>query len=535
MGRVPERLIRTRSDEIAVEQGCWFDQQAADRVRFFFRRFLRHSKGQWAGKPFELLPWQWNDVVEPLFGWKMPDGTRRFRRAGIAVPKKNGKSTLLAGLALYLLTSDDEPGAEIYSAAADRKQASIIFNEAVAMVRASDALIARLHVKETTKEVKYPKQNAWYQALSADVPTKDGLNIHALLFDELHTQPSDKLWNTLRYGGASRRQPVIFWITTAGVDRMSLCYRQWQYALSVREGRAVDVSFLPVIYAADERLDWTGEEAFRQANPSYGETISRRDYEEAAAEAKNSAVEENNYRRYRLNQWVGQETRWLQMVKWDACAGRFTQDNQKRQPCVFGLDLSTTTDLTAGVAWFKEGLKHRLIPYFWLPEAALRTRERENRTRLDHWARQGLIKLTPGDVIDYGIVRADINSLGDLFRIKEVAIDPWNATQIATDLQGDGFEVVYVRTGFLSISAATKEFEKLVLGGQLEHPAHPVLDWMVSNVGVETDASGNLKPSKRRSAEKIDGVVAAILALARIILTPPKKPSKYEKQGLESL
>jgi phage terminase large subunit-like protein len=528
-------FVRTKSDEAAVDAGCYFDLAAAEHVRRFFEKFLRHSKGQFAGKKFELLDWQWDRVIAPLFGWRSPDGSRRFRRCGIAVPKKNGKSTLLAGLGLYLLCADREPGAEIYSAAADRAQASIIYNEAASMVDASRALAKRIKVRRASKILRYPRKNSCYQALSADVPTKDGLNIHGLLFDELHTQQTRALWNTLRYGGASRRQPLIIWITTAGTDRDSLGFEQWQQALAIQESRAVDISYHAVIYAAGEHDDWKDEATWRKANPSYGLTIDERDFREACDEAKASPVNENNFRRYRLNQWCAQETRWIGLDKWGECARPYTAADLAGKPCYVGLDLSTTTDLTAAAFLFREEGAYKVLPYFWLPQTALRTRERTNRTRLDAWAREGHIKLTPGDVVDYGIVRDDLRKLAEQFKVKQFCIDPWNATQIATDLAGDGFKVEYVRTGFASISAATKEFEKLVLGGLIAHNSHPVLTWMIGNIAVEQDASGNIKPTKKKSSEKIDGVVAAILALAVIIKALPKKSSRYEKGGLDSI
>lgn len=530
MNRVPEYLVRTKSDEAAIDQGCWFDQAAADKVRYFFERFLRHSKGQFAGKPFELLPWQWTDVVQPLFGWKRVDGARRFTRCGIGIAKKNGKSTLLAGLGLYLLCWDEEAGAEVYSAAADRMQASIIFNECVAMVDASPALQKRIRVKASGKRMTYGHSSL--QALSADVPTKEGLNIHGLLFDELHAQPNDKLWNTLRYGGAARRQPLLFWISTAGISRETIGWKQWAHATAVLSGDLVDVGFLPVIYAAKPEADWASESAFRDANPSYGVTISERDWQEAVAEAIGSAAAENNYRRYRLNQWVGQMTRWIRMSDWHSCRGNVTEETEAGKRCWIGLDLAATTDVAAAVAWFKDRKGHRMLPRFWLPEAALEGREASNRARWQEWAKRGIVIITPGSVLDYERIRADLNTWGDKFDVKEVAIDPWNATQLATQLVDDGFEVTFVRTGFASISAATKEFEKLVLGRELTHPGDPCLDFMVENVAVEMDASGNLKPSKKAAAEKIDGVVAGIIALARVIQSPAAKKSKYEDQKL---
>lgn len=517
--------VRNKSDEAAVDAGCYFDMQSADRVRYFFARFLRHSKGEWASKKFELFGWQWDKVVAPLFGWKMADGTRRFRKCGIAVAKKNGKSTLLSGISLYMLCGDNEPGAEVYSAAASKQQASIIYNEAANMVDSSPALATMIALRKHKKEMGY--KTSWYEALSADVPTKDGLNIHCLLFDELHTQPNWQLWNTLRYGFAARRQPLLLWITTAGIySPNSLALSEWRKAKSIQDGKSVDISFLPCIYEAEEADDWKAEETFAKVNPSYGAALNERDWQESVKEAIDSPVHENNFKRYRLNMWVRQETKWISYDKWDACKAECVP--ARRAEAYIGLDLATTTDLAAAVLLWKQNKKVFIKPYFWMPKGALTRRRQENREDISAWAGK-FIKMTPGDVVDYGVIRHDLNKLADKFKVREIAIDPWNATQLATDLEGDGFEVVYVRTGFQSISAATKEFEKLVLAGELQHPGDPVLDWMAGNVTVESDASGNLKPSKKKSSEKIDGIVAAILAIARAICLPQVKTSRYER------
>lgn len=536
MGKVDAKWIRNKSDEAAIDQGCYFDIAAADRVRYFFERFLCHSKGSnFAGQPFTLLDWQWDHVIGPLYGWKMPDGTRRFRRCGVAIPKKNGKSTLLSGLGLYGLVADNEPGAEIYCAAADKDQASIIYKESANMVDASKALTKVLRPFRHLKEIHYPRGKGILKALSAEVETKEGLNIHYLLFDELHAQKTWDLWNTLRYGGAARRQPILLWITTAGVDKESLCAEQWRMAKDIQEGKTIDVSFLPYIVETPPDAPWDQESTWKAANPSYGVTLNRRDFEEACSEAKVSPINENTFRRYRLNQWTGQVARWIPEEKWKACATKYNEDSMKHMKCILGLDLSSTTDLTAAVLLFRHGLKYRCLPYFWVPEEAFRRREVENKTRIDQWALRGLIKVIPGDVIDYKVLRNDINELADLFNIRMVALDPWNATSLATDLQSDNLLVEYVRTGFASISAASKEFEKLVRSGMLQHPDHAVMNWMMSNVAAEMDASGNIKPNKARSADKIDGVVALILALAKMIQTPLQKRSKYERQGAQWL
>ena len=536
MGQVADRWVRTKSDEVAIDRGCWFDQAAVDRVRYFFERFLRHSKGSdFAGKPFVLLDWQYDRVIAPAFGWKMPDGTRRFRRVGVAIPKKNGKSTLLSGVGLFMLMGDGEPGAEVYSAAADRDQASIIYEEAANMVDASPALLRRIRVLRSKKLLVHGASRSLYKALSADVPTKEGLNIHCLLFDELHAQKTRDLWNTLRYGFASRKQPMLWWISTAGVDQESVCYEQWQRAKAVQESREIDISLLPYICEASDEDDWKSEDVWRRVNPSYGQTISTRDMREGCDEAVALPANENNFKRYRLNIWTRQTVRWIPTDRWRALARKIDWSKMRRQPCRLGLDLAATTDIAAASLLFPRQRGYRLLTRFWVPAAALVARVRENKTRLDEWVRRGFVKVTDGDVLDYDVIRKDINDMADEFKVMDVSIDPWNATQLAVQLAGDGLDVQFVRTGFLSISAASKEFEKLILGGMIEHDGNPVMDWMIGNVAKEDDASGNIKPSKRRSAEKIDGVVSTIIALARHIAAVPQRPSKYETQGLTVL
>ncbi len=532
---VPVRLVRNKSDEAAIEQGCTFDPDGPARVKYFFERFLRHSKGQFAGKPFDLLDWQWERVIEPLFGWKMPDGSRRFRRCGIAIPKKNGKSTLLAGLSLYLLCGDGEAGAEVYSAASSREQASIVFAEAASMVKASNALSKRIKLREAIKRMDFAASGSWYKALASEGFRNEGPNAHSVLFDELHAQPTPDLWNVLRFAGAARQQPLLFWISTAGVDRESVCFSQWKQAKDVQESLAVDIGLLPVIYEPDENADPWSEEAWKAVNPSYGITISPRDMREAADEAKADPSKENTFRRYRLNQWTRQESRWIPLERWQECRAEFGEDDLRGKRCWAGLDLATTTDLNALVLLFRDGPTYRVLPYFWSPESALRSRERGNRQRIDHWAAKGLIKLTSGNSVDYGVIRRDVNVLADKFRVREVAIDPWNATSLATDLQGDGFKVQYVRQGFASISPATKEFEKLVVNKGILHNGNPVLDWMFNNMAVEMDAGGNVKPSKEKSSEKIDGIVATLIALARAIQQGAPRKSVYEDRGMTVL
>ena len=505
--------VRTPADETAVAGGCYFDLAAAERVRTFFRQFLRHSKGEWAGKPFELLDWQWRDIIAPLFGWKRVDGTRRYRRGYIEVPKKNGKSALFSGISLYVLIADNEPGAEVYSAANDRDQASIVFNEAANMVEASPALSSKLDVVRSTKRVVFKRQRSVYRALSADAPAKEGLNAHAVLIDELHAQKNRELWDTLRYAGAARRQPLHLAITTAGYDRHSICWEQHCYAENVITGVIEDPSFFAFIAAAGPDDDWTDPEVWQKANPSFGITINAEQFAEDCREAQESPAKENSFRRYRLNQWTESDVRWLSLEKWDACAT--VSGELAGRTCYAGLDLSSTTDLSALVLVFpdEETGIFDVLAYFWVPEEGARRRERKDHVPYCQWIRDGYIEATPGEAIDYAYIRKRINELGQMYRFEQIAIDRWNATQLATELEQDGFKVVAFGQGFASMSWPAKKLDAIVLSEQLRHGGNPVLRWMAANVSLETDAADNWKPSKKKSRERIDGIVALIMGL----------------------
>lgn len=532
MAKVPAKWVRTKSDEAAVDAGCTFDLRAAERVRDFFRKFLRHSKGEWAGQPFELLDWQWKDVVAPLFGWKRTNGTRRFRKAGIWVPKKNGKSSLCSAISLYMLVGDREPGAEVYNAAADRDQAGIVYNEAANMVDASESLSSRLELIRSQKRITYAATNSWLKALSADVPTKEGINWHLLVFDEIHAQKKRDLWDTLAYGGAARRQPLLLSISTAGYDRDGIGYEQYSYAKSILEGRSIDTAFFAYVAEAAQEDDWKSPEVWAKANPSLGVTIKLEDLEEACKEAQNSPAKENSFRRYRLNQWTEQDVRWLSIDKWDLCKDG-PQADLKGRECWAGLDLSSTLDTTALVLVVPDGQDYDVLSWFWVPEEACKERERSNRTRFDEWIRRGHLQQTEGNAVDYDVIRAKVNELGTLYQIREIAFDPWNGQQLATQLGGDGFNMVRFGQGYASMAEPTKELEKLVLEKRIRHGGHPVLRWMAGNVAVEMDAAGNLKPSKKKSTEKIDGIVALVMALGRTIVA--QRGSVYDTRGILTL
>ena len=532
--------IRTEADKKAVLGGCWFDTEAANRVVTFFERFLKLSKGQWAGKPFVLQEWQKQDLLMPLFGWKKRNGFRRFRNGYIEIPKKNGKSALCSGIALYLLVADGEPGAEVYSAAADRDQASIVYGESERMVKASPSLSKRLTVVPSRKTIYFQKTNSVYRALSADVPTKEGLNIHGLIFDELHAQPDRKLFDTLRYGGAARQQPLMVSITTAGFDRNSICWEQHEYARKILKGLVDDESFFALIYAANEDPnegpvdDWTQEATWFKANPSLGITIDVDSFASECKEAQEKPTLQNTFKRYRLNIWTSSDVRWMPMDKWDASAGLVDPAALMGRECYGGLDLSTTLDITACVFLFPEDGAYKTLPLFWIPEENMAERVKRDRVPYDVWARQGLIKATPGNAIDYAFVEADILAFANAHNVKEIAYDPWNSSEIIQRLTDAGLVMVPIRQGFASMSGPMKQMEALVYSKALHHGGNPVLRWMIDNVQASVDPAGNIKPDKGKSREKIDGIVAAIMALGRAGMRGNQK-SVYEERDIITL
>lgn len=509
----------------------YFDEAEAKRATEFYPKFLRHVKGEWAGQPIELMPWMRDEIIRPLFGWKRSDGTRRYRQAYIEVPRKNAKSTLCAGIGGYLLFCDHEPGAEIYSAAADRDQARIVFGDAKSMIKGSPELDTRCEVWKNS--IVVPRTNSSWKVLSADVATKHGLNAHGIIFDELHTQPNRDLYDVLHTSTGARRQPLEVYITTAGFDRHSICWELHDYADKVIHGIIEDTAFLPVIHAADEADDWRLESTWRKANPSYGISIKEEYLAKECKRAQESPAYENTFRRLHLNQWTEQDVRWMQMEKWDACNFPVTQELLRGRRCYGGLDLATVNDLASFVLIFPDD-DNAVVAYNWVPADNILKRSRRDRVSYDVWVKKEFIKATPGNVIDYDCIRKDINDIASLFQIEEIGFDPYNATQLSTQLQDDGITMVPLRQGAQTMSEPTKEVMKLVLGKQLKHGGNPVLRWAASNVTIRQDSNGNIKMDKERSSEKIDPMVALAMAV-RGIIVHSDPVSIYEQRGVISV
>ena len=496
-----------------------YSKEMADYAVMFIES-LTHTKGTWAGKPFELIDWQ-EQIIRDLFGVLKPNGYRQFNTAYIEIPKTMGKSELAAAVALLLCCGDGEERAEVYGCAADRQQATIVFDVAADMVRMCPALNRRVKILASQKRIIYEPTNSFYQVLSAEAYSKHGFNIHGVVFDELHTQPNRKLFDVMTKGsGDARMQPLYFLITTAGNDTNSICYEIHQKAQDILDGRKLDPTFYPVIYGAEATEDWTDPKVWKKANPSLGITVGIDKVEAACESAKQNPGEENSFRQLRLNQWVKQAIRWMPMDKWDACAFPVSEDDLEGRVCYGGLDLSSTTDITAFVLVFPpldEDDKYVVLPYFWVPEDTMDLRVRRDHVPYDLWEKQGFLETTEGNVIHYGYIEKFIEGLGERFNIREIAFDRWGAVQMVQNLEGMGFTIVPFGQGFKDMSPPTKELMKLTLEKRIAHGGHPVLRWMMDNIFIRTDPAGNIKADKEKSTEKIDGAVATIMALDRAI------------------
>lgn len=511
-----------------------FDESKAKRAVTFIEN-LKHTKGRWHGENFILLPWQ-EEIVTNLFGTVKENGFRQYNTCYCEIPKKNGKSELAAAIALYLTCGDGEWAAEVYGCASDRQQASIVFDVAVDMVDQCPALKKRIKPIMSVKRLVYMPTNSYYQVLSAEAYTKHGLNVHGVIFDELHSQPTRELFDVMTKGsGDARTQPMYFLITTAGTDRNSICFEQHMKAEDILAGRKNDPTFYPVIYGLPDNADWSDEKNWYLANPSLGHTIAIEKVRNAYQSAKENPAEENIFRQLRLDQWVKQSTRWMPMDKWDGCAFPIVPEELYGRECFGGLDLSSTSDLTAFVLVFPprtEDEKYVILPYCWIPEDNMHLRIHRDHVPYDIWEKNGYLQTTEGNVIHYGFIEKFIEELGDKYHILEIAFDRWGAVQMVQDLEGMGFTVVPFGQGYKDMSPPTKELMKLTLEKRIAHAGHPVLRWCMDNVFVRQDPAGNIKMDKGKSTEKIDVAVATVMALDRAIRHGNASTSVYDERGI---
>lgn len=526
--------------ERGAERGLRWDADAAELAVEFFG-LLSHSKGRWAGQPFALEPWQ-AFVVASLFGWKRADGYRRFRTAYIQVARKNGKTTMLGGVGLYLLVADREAGAEVYSAATKRDQARIMHGEAVRMVKASPSLRARVRAYRDNLHVL--ATGSKYEPLGADADTMDGLNVHGALVDELHAHRHRDLWDRLETATGARSQPLMIGITTAGDDETGLCWELHEGARRVLEGLSEDDALFGYVAEPDEGDDWKDPTTWAKGNPNLGVSVTREDLEAQCNSAANRPASQNAFRRFRCNQWVRQRSRFIDLDAWTACAGdlepaELVVRNEGRLG-YGGLDLSARTDLTAFVLAFpgEDGDPIDVVAWHWIPEERVGVLEDVTQMPLRRWIDEGFLEATPGDVVDLEFIRQRILELAEAHSIAEIAFDRYGALWVYPQLQNDGLNMIAMGQGFVSMNPATAELEARVLARTVRHGGNPLLRWQADCLEVRTDPAGNVKPVKpdrKRASKRIDGMVALIMALDRATRREDPGPSVYEERGILSL
>lgn len=526
------------------QRGLWFDEQAA-KVAIAFFGILRHWKGEWAGQPILLEPWQ-QFVVWSLFGWKREDGTRRFRTGYLEVARKNGKTTLAAGIGLYMMVMDGEAGAEVYTAATKRDQAKIAHEDAKQMVARSPRLKERIEILRDN--LNAPGTSSKFEPLSADYNSLDGLNVHCAICDEVHAWSTGFLWGVLDTATGSRRQPLMLGITTAGFDQDSYCLELQDYAQKVLEGVVEDDSFFGIVYTLDEEdvaeqegVDapwWENEAVWIKANPNLGVSKKLEQMRRKAKQATEIASNWSQFVTKELNVWTQGELKWINLDAWRRCgAVSVLEEALAGRKCYAGLDLSSNTDVTALVYVFPPvdvDEPYQVVSRFFIPGDNIYERVHRDRVPFDVWVRDGYVTATEGNVIDYEFILAQLAEDGERFDIKELAFDRWGATRIQTTLMERYGEewLVQFGQGFASMSAPSKELEKLILSHKLAHGNNPVLTWMASNVVIRNDPAGNIKPDKGKSRERIDGIVALVMALSRAIVQGEAKPSVYRERGL---
>jgi phage terminase large subunit-like protein len=516
---ITREWVHGPADELAVREGCWFDLGAANKACEFFPRILRHSKAPFAGKPFELAEWQRREIVMPLYGWRRKDGRRRFQRAYGEVPKKNGKSTLCAGIGIRELLGED--GAEVYSAACTKDQASVVHKQAIEMVGASDALADILRINRATREIFYDAKNGRYKALPADAHNAQGLNISACIYDELHAWKGvagRAFYDSLRYGGRARANPLHFIITTAGDDVNGICYDVYKYAKDVASGEAKDTRFLSRIFEAQPTDDFDDPAVWHKANPSLGVTIQEDDFAADLREARRTPTAWSEFLRYSFNVWTQGGVSAFRREQWEACRGSYAESDLLRRECYAALDLARTRDFTAFSLVFPMGKgRYRVLAWVWLPQKVLDLPGTEARFR--EWAKAGFIRPTEGDVTDYDQVENDICEILAKFECQELAFDPILAEEITQRISvRAGVKRVAFSQGILNYAAPCAEFERVVIGRLIEHDGNPCLAWQVGNLTWKTDPAGNKRPDKARAKNKIDSPVTIIMALGRAML-----------------
>ena len=492
--------------EEADNKGFFYDKKAVKKILGFFKH-LRYTKGEWAGQEFIPSPWQ-VFLLSSIFGWKWKESKhRRYKVAYLETARKSGKTETLAGIGLYLLAADKEAGAEVYSVATKMDQARISHSAATMMVRKSSELRSRVEIFKNNLNIV--ETGSKFLPLGADSKTMDGLNVHGGMVDELHAHATRDVWDVIITATGARRQSLIMAITTAGYDKNSICWEQHDYTEKVLEGIIVDESHFGIIYTLDEGDDWQDEAVWIKANPNLNVCTKIDDLRAKALKAAEVPTQLNAFLRLHMNIWTESVTRWIGSDKWNACDGEVDEEKLKGRLCYMGLDLSTTTDVSALALVFppeEEDGVYSVLCRFWIPAENMRDRVRRDRVPYDTWVREGFITATQGNIIDYNSILAQIDADCNVYDVKELAFDRWGSQKIITDLMDLGFEnekarhvdrhLIQFGQGFASMNSPSKELEKLVIGVRIAHGGNPVLTWMVSNTVIKMDPAGNIKPDK---------------------------------------
>lgn len=513
---------------------CIFDAPKAAAAIDFFHSRLVLVEGRDAGKPFELMRHQQAEIAN-LYGWRRPDGTRRFREAYISEARKNGKSTRVAGMVVYELAEPIEEGSQIYSAASRRDQAKLVFRLAAQMCQRSEGMKEILRVWKHSI-VNLADELTTYQAISAEATGAHGYNPQFVVMDEMHLQESRDLYDALKSGMGARDQPLLVSITTAGHDRESICYETYQHARSVMrtgDNRVADQGFFPAIYELGEHEDWTDESLWCKANPNLGVTVKLPFLQEAFHKAQSNPALQNVFRQLHLNQWTQSAMLWLDMADWDLC--KSDDEPPVGAKCYGGLDLGAKWDVTAFVLVFRVGKKFIVRPHFWIPSDNLAEHIRRDHVPYDRWAKAGIVTITPGPTTNYDYIRSEINRLGKEYKISGVGYDPAMCSQLAGQLgESDGFNMVLMRQGFLTMSEPAKFLEKLVLEADLVHDGNPMLRSHAEYCAVEVHRTGLIMPHKKQSQGRIDGIVALVMAL-RLATMDNVAGSVYDRRAVRSI
>lgn len=506
-----------------------------------FIESLEHYKGEWAGNKFKLMDWQ-EQMVRELFGRVDENGRRKYRRAYWEIPRKNGKSALAAAISNYMLFADGEQGAECYAAAYDSDQAQLIFRPVKKMYKNNKALRERGELKDYKNLLKYPETDSFLKALSKQPEKAEGFDAHFVIYDELHVVQKRALYEKLSTSFGSRREPLMLMITTAGTDRNSLCGELHDYAVKVRDGVIEDENFFPMIFAADPDDDWDDEETWYKANPALGtpgEDDGFKNIEDMRSKAKEAQVNlsaRQSFKRRHLNMWVSSESKFIDPDAWDECGGIVRERDLINKRCFGGIDLSNREDITSEVLVFPFGEQIDVLARFWCPEERIMERSREDQVPYNEWAEEGWIKPTPGNVIDYGYVQAKIEEDAKKFDIQRIGFDEWQAAQLAQNLARSGLNMVPIKQNYGNLNLPTQELGRFIRKQVLNHGRNPVLTWMADNVVTKEDPQERIKPSKRASSEKIDGIVALIMALDGFIRNDDEEDdSVYEERGIISV